>query len=65
MAKYKVLFNDELEEEVFDTEEEAKALIQKIKDDDEGKGYEVTAYSTTKKTTKEDEIYKVKVVMQW
>ena len=24
MAKYKVLFNDELEDEVFDTEEEAK-----------------------------------------
>lgn len=53
------------EEYIVDTEEEAKALIQKIKDDDEGKGYEVTAYSTTKKTTKEDEIYKVKVVMQW
>ena len=24
MAKYKVLFNDELEDEVFDTEEEAE-----------------------------------------
>ena len=53
------------EEYIADIEEEAKALIQKIKDDDESKGYEVTAYSTTKKTTKEDEIYKVKVVMQW
>ena len=53
------------EEYIADTEEEAKALIQKIKDDDEGKGYEVIAYSTTKKTTKEDEIYKVKAVMQW
>ena len=31
------------EEYIVDTEEEAKALIQKIKDDDEGKGYEVVA----------------------
>ena len=53
------------EEQIAGAEEGAKALVQKIKDDDEGKGYEVTAYSTTKKTTKEDEIYKVKVVMQW
>lgn len=31
------------EEYIVDTEEEAKALIQKIKDDDEGRGYEVVA----------------------
>lgn len=27
MAKYKVLFNDELEDEVFDTEEEAEEYV--------------------------------------
>lgn len=53
------------EEYIADTEEEARSLVQKIKDDDEGKGYEVTGYSINKKVTKEDEIYKVKITMQW
>lgn len=47
------------------TEEEAKALIERFKEKGNEDGYEVASYSATHKVKKDDDFYIVKIVMTW
>lgn len=52
------------------TEEEAKALIEKFKEKSINEGYEITSYTSTLKEKKSkgeviDSYYLVKIVMRW
>ena len=53
-----------------DTEEEAKALIEKFKEKARNEGYEITSYSATHKTKKSkgeiiEDFYICKIVKVW
>ena len=47
------------------TEEEAKALIEKFKEKSINDGYEITSYTSTHKVKKDDDFYIVKIIMKW
>lgn len=47
------------------TEEEAKALIEKFKEKSINEGYEIISYTSTHKVKKDDDFYIVKIIMKW
>lgn len=53
------------EEYRVETEDEAKALIQKAKDQGREEGYEVTNYSSTHKIKKDDDYFLIKITKVW
>lgn len=53
------------EEYRVETEEMADALIEKAKNEAAEKGYELTSYSATHKSKKDDDYFIVKLVKVW
>lgn len=47
------------------SETEAQALIDSFKEKAREGGYEITSYSSTHKTKKDDDYYLIKIVKQW
>lgn len=53
------------EEYRVETEDEAKALIQRSKDQGREEGYEVINYSSTHKIKKDDDYFLIKITKVW
>lgn len=54
-----------VEEYRVETEVQAKELIQQVKNQEADGGYELTSYTSTHKTKKDDSYYVVKLTKQW
>ena len=54
-----------VEEYRVETEEQAKELIQQVKNQEIDGGYELTSYTSTHKVKKDDDYYIVKLTKQW
>ena len=54
-----------VEEYRVETEEQAKALIEQVKNQEADGGYELVSYTSTHKIKRDDEYYIVKVTKQW